>query len=132
MWRNLGANLLLCLSRLFSSLILLCNFALIWPGTHPLSHKKKKKNWQSLYIFFRNSCLLMFIKTVVLKNFAILTGKHLCWSLFLVCNFIKKRFQCRRFPVNIAKFLKTAFFINTSSGYFCFLKPQCTNARYSE
>ena len=26
----------------------------------------------------------MFFKTVVLKNFAIFTGKHLCWSLFLL------------------------------------------------
>ena len=33
------------------------------------------------------------------------------------CNFIKKRFQHRCcFPVNIAKFLRTAFFINTSGG----------------
>ena len=31
----------------------------------------------------------------VVKNFVILTGKHLCWSLFLiklqVCQFIEKR-----------------------------------------
>ena len=59
----------------------------------------------------------------------IFTGKHLCWSLFLiklqafrkvaglqtfnkvqVCNFIKRRFQHRYFPVNIAKFLSTTFF----------------------
>ena len=48
-------------------------------------------------------------KIGVLQNFAISTGKHLCWSLFL--NFIKKRLQHRRFPVNIAKFLRTAFSI---------------------
>ena len=33
----------------------------------------------------------------VLKNFVIFTGKHLCWSLFLiklqVCKFIEKRLQ---------------------------------------
>ena len=59
----------------------------------------------------------------------IFTGKHLCWRLFLiklqafrkvaglqtfnkvqVCNFIKRRFQHRYFPVNIAKFLSTPFF----------------------
>ena len=56
----------------------------------------------------------VFYKKAVLKNFSILTGKHLCWSLFFnqfvvlqVCNFIKKRFQHRCFSVNIAKFLKT-------------------------
>ena len=31
-----------------------------------------------------NSLLQMFFKTGVLKNFAIPTGKHLCWSLFLI------------------------------------------------
>ena len=54
----------------------------------------------------------VFYKKAVLKNFAIFTGKYLCWSLFLIklqaCNFIKKRFQHRCLPVNIAKFLKTA------------------------
>ena len=57
----------------------------------------------------------MFFKIDVIKNFSIFTGKHLCWSLFLVqlqakaCNFTKKRLQHRRFPVNIEKFLRTAF-----------------------
>ena len=38
-------------------------------------------------------------KIGVLKNFANFTGKHLCWSLFLInlqakaLNFIKKRLQ---------------------------------------
>ena len=52
----------------------------------------------------------------VLKNFAIFTGKHLCWSLNLIklrpsgsclrdCNFVKKRLQHRCFSVNIATFL---------------------------
>ena len=31
-----------------------------------------------------NSHSQMFFKIDVLKNFAILTGKHLCWSLFLI------------------------------------------------
>ena len=35
-----------------------------------------------------------------------------------VCNYIKKWLQHRCFPVNIAKFLKTAFLFNTSSGWF--------------
>ena len=46
----------------------------------------------------------MFFKIGVLKNFA--TGKHLCWSLFLIK--LKKR-RRRYFPASIAKFLRTAF-----------------------
>ena len=42
----------------------------------------------------------IFFKIGFLKNFAIFTGKHLCWSLFSLC-----------FPVNIPDFLKTTFFI---------------------
>ena len=30
----------------------------------------------------------MFFKTVVAKNFAIFTGKHLYWSLFLIKNIL--------------------------------------------
>ena len=30
---------------------------------------------------------------------------------FKDCNFMKKRLQHRRFPVNITKFVRTAFFI---------------------
>ena len=51
-----------------------------------------------------------------LKNFAISTGKHPCWSLFLNkakglkgCNSIKKRLQHRCFPVKLAKFLTEEF-----------------------
>ena len=32
----------------------------------------------------RSSRLEMFLKIGVLKNFAIFTGKYLCWSLFLI------------------------------------------------
>ena len=45
----------------------------------------------------------------VLKNFAISTSKHFCWSLFAnlqACNFIK-RLEHRSFPVNIAKLFRT-------------------------
>ena len=43
-----------------------------------------------------------------------------CWSIFLI-NFIKKRLQRRYFPVNIAKFLTTVFFIKHRGGCFCSL-----------
>ena len=58
----------------------------------------------------------MFFKTGVLKNFAIFTGKHLCWSLFLIklqdwrlAFSLKKTLQHRCFHMNIARFLKIAF-----------------------
>ena len=39
---DLGMSLLLCLSSLFTPLVLLCKSALILPGRHFLSHKKKE------------------------------------------------------------------------------------------
>ena len=39
----------------------------------------------------------------VFKHFAIFTGKHLCWSLFLI-----KNFQHTCFPVNMARFLRAS------------------------
>ena len=51
----------------------------------------------------------MFFKIGVLKNFAIFTGKHLCWK---ACHFIKKRLQHKCFTVNITKF-KNNFFYRT-------------------
>ena len=59
-------------------------------------------------------------KTLFLKFFAIFTGKHLRWSVFVntvagpkPCNFIKKRLQHRCFPVNIAKMFKNNFLYRT-------------------
>ena len=43
------------------------------------------------------------------KNFAMFTGKHLCWSLFLI-KIIKNRLQHRCFPVKFPKFLRTISF----------------------
>ena len=65
----------------------------------------------------------MFFRTGVLRNFAILTEKHLCWSLF-----IKKRLQHIFSPVNIAKFLKTAFFIEHLLVAASELKSNVSNA----
>ena len=70
-----------------------------------------------LFCSYRSSRSEMFFKVGILKNFAIFTGEHLCWSLFNkvaglnACNFLKKRLQCKCFPVNIAKFFKTSFSI---------------------
>ena len=66
----------------------------------------------------RSSHLGCSIKKGVLKNFAKLTGKHLCQSLFfnkvLIVFLLKKRLSHRCFPVNFVKFLKTPFLQNTT------------------
>ena len=67
----------------------------------------------------------MYLRIGVLKDLAMFTGKHLCWSLFFnkyegfkVCNFLKKRLQHKGLPVKFAKFLRTPFLQNTSGGCF--------------
>ena len=50
----------------------------------------------------------MFFKIGILKNVKIFTAKHLCCGLFN--EVIKKRLQCRRYPVNILKFLRAPIF----------------------
>ena len=53
------------------------------------------------------------VKKDILKNFKIFTGKHLCWSPFLIKlkekehNFFEKRLQHRCVPVNIMEYLGT-------------------------
>ena len=70
----------------------------------------------------------MFCKKVVLKSFTKFTGKHLCQILFLIklqasglrsASLLKKIVWYRCFPVNFAKFSRTAFLQNTSCGCFC-------------
>ena len=55
-----------------------------------------------------------------LKNFAIFTGKHQCKSLFLT-----KWHSCRYLPVNIAKFLRAAFFVFTELLRWLLLQMFC-------
>ena len=59
----------------------------------------------------------MFFKTDVLKNFEIFTRKRLCWSVFLIklqalrpAHVLKRDSKTGAF-VNIAKFLRTACFV---------------------
>ena len=65
----------------------------------------------------RSSRPYMLFKIDVLKNFAIFTGKHKCWSLFLLkqaCksrNFIKMRLQHWCFFVNVCRIFKNRFFL---------------------
>ena len=58
----------------------------------------------------RSSHSQMFFKAAVLKNVDIFSKIYLCWSFFLI-KFLVWRLQHRIFPVNIAKFLRTVFFI---------------------
>ena len=60
----------------------------------------------------RSSRSQMLFEIDLFKNFTTFTGKHLCWSLFLIKLqvLLKKRLQHRCFPVNIPKFLKNSFF----------------------
>ena len=63
----------------------------------------------------------MFLKIGILNNFAIFTGKHLSWSLFLSKS-TKKKLQHRRFLLNNAKFSRTAFFIEHIRWLFLYLR----------
>ena len=56
-------------------------------------------------------------KKAVYRNFAIFTGKLLCWSLFLIklkafrlATLLKRNSNTGVFPVKIAKFLRTTIF----------------------
>ena len=93
-----------CITSLFY-FILFCT-----PTFTNLLHRNQHRNNHHSY---RRNRPQMFFKTGVLKTFAILTGKHLCWIL-KACNFIKKRLKHRCFSVNTAKFLRTSFFHRTS------------------
>ena len=57
------------------------------------------------------------VKKAALKIFAIFTGKHLCWSLFLIklqsfrhCNFIKKDFNTEVFSRENCEIPKNTYF----------------------
>ena len=74
----------------------------------------KKKSCILNGFTFRSSHRRCSAKKGILKNFTKFTGKHLCWSLFLIkfhpWKFIKKRLQHRCFPVKFAKILSAIFF----------------------
>ena len=72
-----------------------------------------------LTVFFQKQPPKRSVKKALLENFTIFTGKYMCSSLsntmagLQACNFIKKRLQCRCFPANIAKLLRTSVLKNT-------------------
>ena len=67
---------------------------------------------------YRSSSPEVFYKKGVLRNFAKLTGKHLCQGLFFnkvaglrPATLLKRRLWHRCFLVNFLKFLRTTFLI---------------------
>ena len=72
----------------------------------------------------RSSHSQMFFEIDVLKNFAILAGERMGWSLLIKLQAWRpaKRLQHRCFHVIIAKFLWTPFLQNTSIGCFWYFK----------
>ena len=73
--------------------------------------------FQQVFWINRSSRSEMFFKIDILKNFAIITGKHLCWSPFLIklhtwrSAALLNRDSHRCFHVDFSKCLRTAFFI---------------------
>ena len=78
-----------------------------------LTQAEYSRSWESKR---QNKPPEVFCKTGVLRNFAKFRGKHLCQSLFFKtvaslrpAALLKMRLWHRCFPVNLAKFLRTAF-----------------------
>ena len=61
---------------------------------------------------FQKQPLEVFCEKGVLKNFASITRKHLCWSLSLIRLHASERLQHGCFPVNFVKFLRTSILKN--------------------
>ena len=80
------------------------------PEQHESFHNTFCSHLKLSSYFFRSSRPGIFCEKFVLKSLAKFTGKHLCWSLFLIKLKAKKRSQHSCFPVNFAKFLRTSFF----------------------
>ena len=106
-----------CSKRLKHLLIKPLSKSLMTPSFHYCDYRRPKR--LVTVRDFRSSHWRLSIKKAVLKNFAIFTGTQLCWSHFFkkvaglqACNFMNKEFQHWRFPVNIAKFLRTPILKN--------------------
>ena len=66
------------------------------------------------------------IKIAILKIFAIFTGKHLCWNLFLIklqdwrpTNLLKRDSNTGVFLWKLLNFLKQLFWKTSAKGCFC-------------
>ena len=72
-----------------------------------------------IYIFInlKYKQLRLYINLYIMKQHVFLLRNHDLYSILPeACNFIKKEFWHRCFPVNFAKFLRTTLLQNTSEG----------------
>ena len=80
-----------------------------------------------IFVSFQTQPAGCSIEKAVLKNFAMFTGIHLCWSLFLIIiqarNFIKKRLQQRYILVNISKFSRAFILKNICERLLLLISP---------
>ena len=86
--------------------------------------------------FIQNRSLQMYFKMGVLKNFANFTGKHLCWSLFLIkvlTNFIKNS-PTQVFSCEMWKNFKNTFSTEHLHGCFCQkrLQDRCLPVKFAK
>ena len=75
--------------------------------------RRKSSKWQ--FTISRSYCSQMFFKIHVLKNFAVFTEKHLCWSLFLIKLQAFRQFYQKETPTQVlsceyCEIFKSSFF----------------------
>ena len=105
---------------------------------------KKLRIWiqkrQQQIAVFRSSHRRCSVKTVVNRNFAKFTGKHLWQSLYfnklagLACNFVKKETLAQLFSIEFCEILRTPFLFlqNTSGRLLLSIQRNEIKWRYSE
>ena len=113
--KNLGQTCYIAKPFRHSKSRIICgNKTYFWAPDIPCNH--------DLFTIFRSSHRRCSIKKGALENFANFTGKHLCKGLFFnKVGGLRSTFLKRKFLENIAKFLRTLFWQNTSrncSGIF--------------
>ena len=89
---------------------------------------EQRKTWGSSEAVARRCSMKKVFHMGVLRNFEKFTGKHVCQDLFFnkaasLCptTLLKNILWHRCFPLNFAKFLRTLFLQNTSSGCFWYV-----------
>ena len=100
-----------------SMLFKMCESTDHWDKWYTRLTNKHTLLW-AITILFRNSRPDVFCKKGILRNFAKLSGKRLCQSLYFnkvaglrPANLLKQRLWRRCFLENFAKFLRTPFLI---------------------
>ena len=71
----------------------------------------------------RSSHSKPFFKTGVLKHFAIFTGKHLCWSLFIINETPTHVFSCEYYEIFKSSFLYKITLVAASGDVSKTVKP---------